>query len=143
MNKIAIASDHKGFNLKTKVKSLLESLSYKVIDCGTDSGDVSVDYPDYAKLVCEQILENSIKMGILICGTGIGMAICANRLSKIRAAQCHNQYMAFKARSHNDANILVLGSKIITPLEAEDIVKTFLTTGFEGGRHIKRLEKIH
>ncbi len=144
MYKVAIASDHAGFELKTQLIELLTSSSYqyKILDCGTKSAAERVDYPDYAKLVCEQINEENAEFGILICGTGIGMSIAANRLSNIRAAICIDEYTAFNARAHNNANILVLGARVINFNKAQEIVKHFFSTSFEGGRHANRLAKI-
>ena len=143
MDNIAIAADHAGFELKAQCIVLLKSLRYKVIDYGTDSAVSAVDYPDYAKIVCENILENTAKYGVLICGSGIGMSIAANRFSTIRAALCLDQYMAFVARAHNNANILILGARI-TPFDvAEQIIIKFLTTKFEGARHVNRIAKLN
>lgn len=141
---LAIASDHAGYKLKDKIiEHLAKSHSHlKVKDFGTNS-DESVDYPDYTRLVTEAIIEEDTQKGILICGTGIGMSIAANRNSDIRAALCMNKIMAEKARQHNDANILVLGSKHVETKEALEMVDTFLNTKFEGGRHARRLNKIH
>lgn len=142
MNKIAVASDHAGFKLKSQCVEFLDSLSYKVLDCGANSGEISVDYPDYAKLVCEHIIEENASFGLLICASGIGMSIAANRFSSIRAALCSSVDMAFLAGAHNNANILVLGAKF-TPFEqAKAILIKFLTTQFEGGRHKNRIAKI-
>jgi ribose 5-phosphate isomerase B len=143
--KVAIASDHAGFELKAQLIELLVSAAYKykVLDCGTNSATKPSDYPDYAKIVCEHLAEESARFGILICSTGIGMSIAANRLLNIRAALCVNEFMAFKARAHNNANILVLGAKIITFETAKEIIKQFFLTQFEGGRHANRIAKIH
>jgi ribose 5-phosphate isomerase B len=142
MYKIAIASDHAGFELKTRSIELLKSLSYKVLDFGTNSSAISVDYPDYAKIICEQITDNNVDSGILICGSGIGMSIAANRLSNIRAALCLNSNMAFTSRAHNNANILIMGARLISFDEAKEIIIKFFNTQFEGGRHANRLAKI-
>ena len=142
MTKIAIASDHAGFKLKSQCIELLTSLSYKVFDLGTNSDQNSVDYPDYAKLVCEDLIDEKVDYGILICGSGIGMSIAANRISKIRAALCTNTYMADAARAHNNANVLVMGARIISFEQASEILTKFLSTQFEGGRHANRIEKI-
>jgi ribose 5-phosphate isomerase B len=142
MTKIAIASDHAGFKLKSQCIELLTALSYKVLDLGTYSGESSVDYPDYAKLVCEELVEENSNVGILICGSGIGMSIAANRVSNIRAALCLNVDMAFTSRAHNNANVLVMGSRIISYGQAKEIITKFLNTSFEGGRHLNRIHKI-
>jgi ribose 5-phosphate isomerase B len=139
---LAIASDHAGTILKAKIIDLLKK-QYNMItlDLGTN-GEESVDYPDFAYKVVEEIIEGTVSKGILICGTGIGMSIAANRRSSIRAALCVSEYMAKSARMHNDANILVLGSKLCTDDLSLKIVEKFLNTKFEGGRHSKRLSKI-
>jgi len=140
---ISIASDHSGYLLKAKIIELLQKQGHKLNNLGVDD-DTNVDYPDYATLVCQCILDQVSKFGILICGTGIGMSIAANRYSGIRAGLCTSVFMAERARSHNDANILVLGSKILGVDDATNIaiVEKFLTTDFDGGRHIRRLAKI-
>jgi ribose 5-phosphate isomerase B len=140
---ISIASDHAGYLLKDKIINLLQSQGHKLFDLGTNS-DTTVDYPDYADLCCEHILDGESKFGILICGTGIGMSIAANRYSGIRATLCTSVFMSERARSHNDANVLVLGSKIdgIDDTMNLAIVDKFFSTSFEGGRHIRRLAKI-
>lgn len=140
--KIAIGSDHAGFELKQHVITYLKSKGYDVEDVGTYNDQPS-DYPDFADLVCERIIEKEANIGVLICGTGIGMSICANRNVGIKAALCTNILMAQKARNHNDANILVLGSKILSVEEAINITEVFLSSSFEGGRHIARLEKFN
>jgi ribose 5-phosphate isomerase B len=142
MQKIAIAADHAGFELKQQCLELLKSLSYKVVDLGVNSAAEPVDYPDYAKAVCEQIIEENVDAGILICGSGIGMSIAANRHSNIRAALCLNENMAFTSRTHNNANVLVMGARIIDFSQAKLIVTKFFTTAFEGGRHANRIAKI-
>ena len=141
MDKIAIAADHAGFELKAHCIVLLKSLHYQVIDYGTHSAKLAVDYPDYAKIVCENIMEKNVKYGILICGSGIGMSIAAHRFSTIRAALCLDQYMACIAKSHNNANILILGARITSFEVAQQIIIKFFTTKFECGRHVNRIEK--
>lgn len=138
---ISIASDHAGYILKSRIIQHLEQSGHKLIDLGTN-GDTSVDYPDYADTLCEHLLDHNSQFGILICGAGIGMSIAANRRSGIRAALCTSALMAEKAKSHNDANVLVLGSKIVDDATNLAIVDKFFTSNFEGGRHIKRLAKI-
>ena len=141
--KINIGSDHNGHKLKSFLIEYLKSKNYSVTDFGTNSNSVSVDYPDYANSVCESILsDDEVDYGILICGTGIGMSIAANRYSKIRAALCLNLDMARLARQHNNANILVLGDKILNDQEAVCILEKFLSTSFEGGRHSVRVDKL-
>ena len=141
--KISIASDHAGYLLKAKVIEALQSQGHKMFDLGT-AGDATVDYPDFADLCCQHILDEESQFGILICGTGTGMSIAANRYSGIRAALCVSVYMSERARSHNDANVLVLGSKLpnIDDEMNHAIVDKFFATSFDGGRHIKRLAKI-
>lgn len=138
---ILIASDHAGFILKNKITKYLLDKNISVLDYGTNNQEI-VDYPDYAQKVVNGILENSAPLGILICVTGIGMSIAANRVSGIRAALCFDLFMAERARAHNDANILVLGAKILEENMAYQMVDKFLNTKFEGGRHSSRLSKI-
>ena len=140
--KIAIGSDHAGFGLKSQIISYLISRGEVVEDVGCYSPE-PCDYPDFANLVCEHILEKRAEIGILICGTGIGMSICANRNVGVRAAICFNEYMAQKAKMHNDANVLVLGAKMLEPEAALSIVDSFLISKFEGGRHTVRLKKFN
>ncbi len=137
---LTIASDHGGVHLKAKIIKFLQKKNKKVLDLGTNN-DESVDYPDYAQKMVKTILEKSIPEGILICGTGIGMSIAANRNSSIRAALCVSEYMAERSKLHNNANILVLGSKLIEEKLSLKIVNKFLNTKFEGGRHLRRLAK--
>ncbi len=140
--KIGIGSDHNGYKLKSSLVDYLKSKDFLLRDFGADDDINSVDYPDYANLVCESLLLGDIDLGILICGTGIGMSIAANRYSKIRAALCLNLDMARLSKQHNNANILVLGAKILTENEAIDVVDKFLSTNFEGGRHSARVDKL-
>lgn len=139
--RIAIACDHGGFPLKETVRKVLSEHGCEIIDLGTDSGQ-SVDYPDYAFKAVEAFKEGRCERIILICGTGIGMSICANRIPGVRATLCHSEFDARMARQHNDSNCLVLGSRTTGTAVAEDIVAIWLKTGFEGGRHQARLEKI-
>lgn len=138
--KIAIASDHGGFNYKKAIQDKFSQ--YEWIDFGPDHSD-SVDYPDYAHKLCDEMVSQNIETGILICGTGIGISIAANRHKNIRAALCTDTTMARLTRSHNDANVLALGERIIGLETAFDIVDTFLRTEFEGGRHERRVNKIN
>ena len=133
--KIAIGSDHAGFELKEKIKKYLEELGYKFKDFGTDSNE-SVDYPDYALKVAESVAKKEYDRGILICGSGIGMCMTANKVSGIRAALCHDVETAKLSREHNDANILTFGSRIIDENTAKDMVKVWLETEFLGDRHL-------
>ena len=140
--KIGIGSDHNGYKLKSSLIDYLKSKGFLLRDFGADDDSNSVDYPDYANLVCESLLLGDVDFGILICGTGIGMSIAANRYSKIRAALCLNLDMARLSKQHNNANILVLGAKILTESEVIDVVNKFLSTNFEGGRHSARVDKL-
>ncbi len=139
---IAIGADHAGYEVKEKIKDLLRSLGYDVKDYGTSSAE-STDYPDYAHKVAEAVSKGEAQNGILICGTGIGMSIVANKHAGVRAANVESVEAARLAREHNDANILAVGARI-TPWETvREIVKTFLAATFQGGRHQRRVDKIH
>ena len=138
--RIALGSDHAGFNLKEFVREHLSARGAVMVDLGTGS-TASVDYPDYARKVCEAVLDGSADRGVLLCGTGIGMSMMANRFKGIRAALCHDHFTAVAARSHNDANVLVLGGRIIGTDLAREIVDTWLDTPFEGDRHERRIKK--
>lgn len=137
--KIAIGCDHGGIDLKKVVLPLLEELGHEVSDQGTHSTD-SVDYPQFAAAVCNMVSEKTCDRGILICGTGIGMSMAANRNNTIRAALCHDIYTARMSREHNDANILCLGARVIGPGLAEEVVRAWLATDFSEGRHLRRIE---
>ncbi len=139
--RIIIGSDHAGFALKETVKSYLSSAGYRVFDAGTHREE-SVDYPDYGVLAAERVSSGEFEKGILICGSGVGMAIVANKFPGIRAAVCLDEETARISRQHNDSNILVLAGRKTEPAAAERIVKTWLETPFEGGRHQERLDKI-
>lgn len=138
---IAIASDHGGFELKQQVVDYLKKNGYEVKDFGTFTCD-SVDYPDYAQMVGESIVNGECEKGIIICGTGIGISIAANKIPGIRAALCTDSYMARMSREHNNANVLALGGRVVGPELAFDIIKTWLGTEFAGGRHQRRIDKI-
>lgn len=138
---IAIGCDHAGVELKQQVVALLKDLHIKCIDYGTDSVE-SVDYPDFGEKVSEAVSSGKIQKGILICGTGIGMSIVANKFPGVRASLCNELFTAKMSRLHNDANILVLGGRIVGRDLAKEIVKTWVSTPFEGERHLRRLEKI-
>lgn len=140
MSPIVIASDHAGFGLKTALALYLKSQGLEVLDLGCHSLD-SVDYPDYAHQAALKVLELNAK-GILICGTGIGMSIAANRHSGIRAALCHSEEYARLSREHNDANIICLGARFITESEALGIIDLWLQTKFAADRHLRRVEKL-
>lgn len=139
--KVVIGCDHAGYDLKQEIMANLKMDGYEISDCGTYSRD-SVDYPDIAESVAAMVLEQDIP-GIVICGTGIGISIAANKISGIRAALCDNPYTARLAREHNDANIIALGARVIGAGMAVEIVKTFLNTSFAAGRHQLRVEKIN
>ncbi len=137
--KVAIASDHGGYNLKEFIK---DSFDLDWIDLGTDDDKNSVDYPEFGKAVAETVAVGDADFGVAICGTGIGISIACNRNPGIRAALCTNATMARLTREHNDANVLCLGERITGTEAALDIVKTFLETEFEGGRHQRRIDKL-
>jgi ribose 5-phosphate isomerase B len=140
--KVAIGSDHAGFELKKMISHIVKEMGNEVIDMGTGSS-CSVDYPDYAEAVADAVSKGKVERGILICGTGIGMSIVANKFKNVRAALCNDLFTAKMSRLHNDANILCLGGRIIGKDLAKEIVHIWFSTHFEGGRHEKRLEKIN
>lgn len=139
--KIVIGSDHAGFTLKNDIKDLLTHSQHEVIDFGTE-GPESVDYPDFGRLVSQAVSSGNADRGILICGTGIGMSIVANKFPHIRAALCYDLFTARMSRQHNDANVLVLGGRITGRELAREIVTQWIRTPFDGGRHGIRLDKI-
>ncbi|KYG90232.1 ribose 5-phosphate isomerase B [Metasolibacillus sp. FSL H7-0170] len=139
--KIAISSDHGGNNLRREIMSLLGDLGISYEDFGPQS-DESVDYPDYAKPVSDGVASGKFDRGILICGTGIGMSIAANKVKGIRCALVHDVFSAKATRCHNDSNVIAMGERVIGPGLAREIVATWLSTEFEGGRHTRRVEKI-
>ncbi len=139
--KISLASDHAGFVLKEIIKNKLTKEKIKVIDLGPKT-NMSVDYPDYAKKVARNVSSKKTNMGILVCGSGTGMAMSANKFRKIRAAVCYNSVSTRLSRTHNNANILALGSRLTKKKEAIKLVNIFLSTKFEGGRHLRRTKKI-
>ena len=141
MKKIFISSDHAGFKLKEEIKSHLSKKKISFQDLGPFNDD-RVDYPDYAHKVARKVKANKSNVGILVCGSGMGMNIAANRHKNIRAAQCFNLKSTKLSRLHNDANIITLGSRLLTKKLAINCVNTFLNTKFEGGRHSKRIKKI-
>ncbi|MFA6570765.1 MAG: ribose 5-phosphate isomerase B [Bacteroidota bacterium] len=140
--KIAIGSDHAGFILKRQLIEWLESQNHQIIDFGPFD-DVSVDYPDYAFPAAESVASKTADVGIIICGTGIGVSIVANKVKGIRAANCLNPEMARLAREHNNTNVLTLGARFLVYEEALEIITAFLSSEFQGGRHERRVEKIH
>ena len=139
--KIAIASDHGGFELKESLKKHLAEKKIEVIDCGTDS-EASCDYPDFAKKACGLVVKGEVTYAVLVCGTGIGMSMAANKIKGIRAALCGDEFSARFTRRHNDANVLTLGARVTGPGLAESILDTFLENEFEGGRHARRVAKV-
>ncbi|ETT87205.1 ribose 5-phosphate isomerase B [Viridibacillus sp. FSL R5-0477] len=139
--KIAISSDHGGNNLRKEIMTLLEELGINYDDFGPQSSD-SVDYPDYALPVAEGVASGKYDRGILICGTGIGMSIAANKVKGIRCALVHDLFSAKATRCHNNSNVLAMGERVIGPGLALEIVRTWLSTEFEGGRHERRVEKL-
>lgn len=141
MNKLAIASDHAGFELKENVVAYLRAKGVEFEDYGPVNSD-RVDYPDYGIQVAKAILDKKVERGIVICGTGVGMSIVVNRFPGIRGALCSDLFTTKMCREHNDSNILIMGARVIGMGLAEEIVKTWLETPFEGGRHQKRLDKI-
>ena len=139
--KIAIASDHRGYHLKEKVISLLKAKGHEVVDEGP-STDESVDYPDFAALVASKVSSGAVDRGILICGTGLGMAIAANKFPRVRAAACVDEVTAELSRRHNDLNVLCLSGDLLSSRSTERLVEIWMDTEFEGGRHQRRLDKI-
>lgn len=142
MMKIAIGADHAGYRLKDELKVLIEQWGHQVEDLGSTSGD-SVDYPDYADLVCGKVVSGAADRGILICGTGIGMSIAANKIKGVRCALVHDLFSAKATREHNDTNVLAMGERVIGPGVAQEIVKVWLDTEFsQGPRHVNRINKV-
>lgn len=140
--KIAIGSDHAGYELKETLKEELDLMDVDVTDVGTSSKDESVDYPDFANKVCDLVLKGKVERGVLICGSGIGMSIAANRYPGIRAALCKDGLAAELARQHNDANVICIGARVVGSDTAKRALKRFFETEFEGGRHQFRVEKL-
>ena len=139
--RIALGADHAGYELKNLIKAHLEQQGYNVLDQGTN-GPESVDYPDFARRVAEDVVAGAVDRGILVCGTGIGMCISANKVHGIRAANCSSEFEVHMSREHNDANVLALGARVLTPEKALPLVDLFLKTSFEGGRHQRRVDKM-
>ena len=139
--RIAVGSDHRGYEIKTKVTNLLAGLGHTVEDVGTKDSQ-SVDYPDYAVPVAHRVANGQADRGILICGTGIGMAIVANKVSGIRAATCYNDFIAEMSRRHNNTNVLCLGADLLSETLIDRMVEIWINTEFEAGRHARRIEKI-
>lgn len=139
--RIALGADHAGFPLKEKVREYLLSKGYEVEDQGTDSSE-SVDYPDFAERVATGVAEKAVNFGVVVCGTGVGVAIAANKVPGIRAAACTETITASLAREHNNANVLTLGGRVVDEAMARKIIDTFLSTPFGGARHERRIKKI-
>jgi ribose 5-phosphate isomerase B len=139
--RIHLGADHAGFELKEQVERILVELGHEVTDVGTD-GEESVDYPDYAALVGRAVADGEADLGVLVCGTGLGMAIAANKVPGVRAIQAADPEMARMARQHNDANVLTLPGRYIGPERAAEVLEAFLGASFEGGRHQRRVDKI-
>lgn len=139
--KIALASDHRGFVIKGKIIAMLSELGHQPIDMGTDSAE-NVDYPDFAVKVAQAISDGAAERGILICGTGMGMCIAANKFPNVRACTCHDDLTAEMSRRHNDANVLCLSADLLGDRLVNRMVELWLKTEFEGGRHARRIEKI-
>jgi ribose 5-phosphate isomerase B len=139
--RIAVAADHAGVALKDHLRGVLERLGHQVSDLGTHGAE-SVDYPDYAAAVGRAVAAGEADRGLLVCGTGVGMAMAANKIHGVRAASCNNLFLAQLARAHNDANVLALGAREIAPPHAAAILESFLATPFDGGRHQGRVDKI-
>lgn len=139
--RIALGSDHRGYQVKRKLVTLLQGDGHETIDFGTE-GDTAVDYPDFAYQVATEISAGRAERGILVCGNGIGMAIVANKFFGVRAASCNDEVMAEMCRRHNDVNVLCLPGDLIGDRPVVDLVRIWLATEFEGGRHSKRIEKI-
>lgn len=141
--KVVVGSDHAGFELKEQVAAFVRELGHEVIDVGTDNGTDPVDYPDYAEYVCKVIMNNEAERGILICGSGVGASVAANKLPRIAAGLCHDTYAAHQGVEHDDMNVLVMGGRIIGPELARELVKAYLSAQFTGEeRHHRRLEKV-
>jgi ribose 5-phosphate isomerase B len=139
--KIAVGADHAGFALKQQVVVWLREAGHEVDDVGAHSAD-RVDYPDFAHQVANKVADGDAERGVLVCGSGIGMAMAANRHKGVRAANCGHEYQAEMTRRHNDANVLCIGERTVGPGLAEAVVRVFMETGFDGGRHAGRVEKI-
>ena len=139
--KFYIACDHAGYNIKQSVIDIVENLGHEIVNLGTDSNE-RVDYPDFAHKLSEAVLEDDGSNGILICGTGIGMSLTANKHKGIRAALCHDAYTAEMSRAHNDANVLCFGERVVGLGVVQSIIEAWCETDFEGGRHANRVKKI-
>lgn len=141
MSTVVMAADHAGFEMKEALKADVEALGHTVLDLGTNSLD-SVDYPDFGRLAAAAISDGRAERGVIVCGSGIGISIAANRFTAVRSALCHDVTTARLSRLHNDANIIALGSRVIGIETARECVRAFFETGFEGGRHQRRVDKL-
>jgi len=139
--RIAFGNDHRGYAVREALFELLNRLGHEIVDAGTDCSD-SIDYPDIAARVCKMVGTGEVDRGILVCGTGIGMCIAANKFHGVRAAPCHDTITAEMSRRHNDANILCLSADLLSERRMDDMVELWLSTDFEGGRHARRLDKV-
>jgi ribose 5-phosphate isomerase B len=139
--KIAVGADHAGYELKGRIARRLEELGHEVLDCGTFSAD-SVDYPDYAAATAKKVAAGECERGILVCGTGIGVAMAAGKVKGVRAATVHDRFTAQMSREHNDSNVLCLGARVLDPRHAVEIAEFWIAVPFEGGRHERRVKKI-
>lgn len=140
--KIAVGADHAGFEAKEGLKAKLREWGHAVMDAGTDSAD-AVDYPDFAKEVAGKVASGEADLGLLVCGSGVGMSIAANKVAGVRAALCTSETLARLSRRHNDANVLCVGARITGPGVLEEMVRIFIQTPFEGGRHRRRVDKMN
>jgi ribose 5-phosphate isomerase B len=139
--RIAIGSDHRGVTSRSRLIGLLERMGHEIVDCGS-FGEEAVDYPDVAAEVARRVAEGAVERGILLCCTGVGMAIAANKVAGVRAATCHDEVTAEMSRRHNDLNVLCLSAEMLGPEMQEKVIRTWLATPFEGGRHARRVAKI-
>jgi len=139
--RIAIGSDHAGFELKQYLRDHLSTLGHTVVDCGCDSTD-SVDYPEFGAAVGRTVTAGDAERGVIVCGTGLGISMAANKVPGIRAALVHDRFTAQMSREHNDANVVAFGSRVLEPKHARELLDVWLATAFEGGRHARRVDKI-
>lgn len=139
--KVAVASDHRGVDVKNLAIEYIRELGHEAVDMGPQTTD-SVDYPDFAEKVARAVTAGEFDRGVLMCGTGIGMSISANKVPGIRAALCHDRFTAERSREHNDANVLCFGAETVTPQSLKEIIETYFNTAFGGGRHCSRVDKM-